>query len=244
MGGSKYFVTFLDDFSRKIWAYFMKEKSEVLFKVKKGKSKVGNLEGRKFKYLRSNGGIEYRMKGFLQFYKDEITRCITVKDNLQENRAVRRMKKTLFERERGMRLHTGLPDTFWKEAVNHACYLTIGHHQRSWTSSVQKSKKRVLSRYVINDDKIKPFNEVKTSEVKKKKTDVDVVDEATEVPLTKGIMEETSAQVEQIEQVEHDKGVIEVEVLEQQQHSLIQAQVEQLTLRTYDSVCQLLEQEF
>ncbi|KAL6205148.1 hypothetical protein ACLB2K_022411 [Fragaria x ananassa] len=95
MGGSKYFVTFLDDFSRKIWAYFMKEKSKVLFKVKKGKSKVGNLEGRKIKYLRSNGGSEYRMKGFLQFDKDEITRCITVKDNLQENGATRRMKKTL-----------------------------------------------------------------------------------------------------------------------------------------------------
>ncbi|KAL6210823.1 hypothetical protein ACLB2K_016055 [Fragaria x ananassa] len=251
MRGSKYFVTFLDDFSRKIWAYFMNEKSEVLFKVKKGKSKVGNLEGRKIKYLRNNGGSEYRMKGFLQFYKDEITRCITVKDNLQENGATRRMKKTLFERERGMRLHAGLPDTFWKEAVNHACYLAnrspskvldfkcaeevwsgepIGSFNLRMFGSiayahissneqtklkpnflgVEKkvkgyklwnivSKKRVLGRYVINDEKIKPFNEVKTSEVKKK-TDVDVVDEATEVPLTKGIMEETPAQVEQIEQ--------------------------------------------
>ncbi|KAL6124202.1 hypothetical protein ACLB2K_076717 [Fragaria x ananassa] len=295
MGGSKYFVTFLDDFSRKIWAYFMKEKSEVLFKVKKGKSKVGSLEGRKIKYLRSNGGSEYRMKGFLRFYKDEITRCITVKDNLQENGATRRMKKTLFERERGMRLHAGLPDTFWKEAVNHACYLAnwspskvldfkcaeevwsgepagssnlrmFGSIAYAHISSneqtklrpnflgVEKkvkgyklwnivSKKRVLGRYVTNDEKIKPFNEVKTSEVKKK-TDVDVVDEATEVPLTKGIMEETPAQVEQIEQVEHDKGVIEVEVLEQQQQSLIQAQVEQFALRTYDSVRQLLEKEF
>ncbi|KAL6219440.1 hypothetical protein ACLB2K_007199 [Fragaria x ananassa] len=295
MGGSKYFVTFLDDFSRKIWAYFMKEKSEVLFKVKKGKSKVGNLEGRKIKYLRSNSGSEYRMKGFLQFYKDEITRCITVKDNLQENGVTRRIKKTLFERERGMRLHAGLPYTFWKEAVNHACYLAnrspskvldfkcaeevwsgepagssnlrvFGSIAYAHISSneqtklkpnflgVEKkvkgsklwnivSKKRVLGRYVINDEKIKPFNEVKTSEVKKK-IDVDVVDEATEVPLTKGIMEETPAQVEQIEQVKHDKGVIEVEVLEQQQQSLIQAQVEQLALRTYDSVRQLLEQEF
>ncbi|KAL6214769.1 hypothetical protein ACLB2K_014201 [Fragaria x ananassa] len=265
MGGSKYFVTFLDDFSRKIWAYFMKEKSEVLFKVKKGKSKVGNLEGRKIKYLRSNGGSEYRMKGFLQFYKDEITRCITVKDNIQENEVARRMKKTLFERERGMRLHAGLPNTFWKEAVNHACYLAnrssskvldfkcaeevwsgelagssnlrmFGSSAYAHISSneqtklkpnflgVEKkvkgyklwnvvSKKRVLSRYVINDEKIKPFNEVKTSEVKKK-TDVDVIDEATEVPLTKVIMEETPAQVEQ------------------------------LALLTYDSVRQLLEQEF
>ncbi|KAL6130850.1 hypothetical protein ACLB2K_069228 [Fragaria x ananassa] len=63
------------------------------------------------------------------------------------------------------------------------------------------SKKKVLSRYVI-DDKTVLFNEVKTSEVKTK-TDVGFVDEATEVPLTKEIMEETPAQVE------HDKGVIE-----------------------------------
>jgi hypothetical protein len=34
MGGSRYFVTFTDDFSRKLWVYFIKQKSEVFSKFK------------------------------------------------------------------------------------------------------------------------------------------------------------------------------------------------------------------
>ncbi|XP_040372400.1 uncharacterized protein LOC112194950 [Rosa chinensis] len=297
MGGFKYFVTFLDDFSRKIWVCFMREKSEVFTKFKEWKTEVENLTGRKIKYLRSNSGSEYRMKRFLQFCKDEgITRHFTVKENLQQNGAARRMNKTLLERERSMRLHAGLPDTFWADAVNHACYLVnrspskvldFKCAEEVWSGEpadylrvfgcsayahisnneqtklrpksrkciflgIEKgvkgyklwdivSKKRVLSRHVIFDEETMPFNEVKTIEVKKK---TNVVEKATKVPLTKGIMEETPAQVEQIEQVEHDKRVIEEEVLEQQQQSLIQAQVEQLAMRTYDSVRQSLGQEF
>jgi len=33
-GGSMYYVTFIDDFSRKVWMYFMKQKSEVFGKFK------------------------------------------------------------------------------------------------------------------------------------------------------------------------------------------------------------------
>ena len=29
MGGCRYYVTFIDDHTRKVWVYFMKEKSEV-----------------------------------------------------------------------------------------------------------------------------------------------------------------------------------------------------------------------
>ena len=33
-GGARYYVTFIDDFSRKVWIYFLKEKSEVFSKFK------------------------------------------------------------------------------------------------------------------------------------------------------------------------------------------------------------------
>jgi len=32
--GAKYYVTFIDDFSKRIWAYFLKKKSEVFQKFK------------------------------------------------------------------------------------------------------------------------------------------------------------------------------------------------------------------
>ncbi|CAL2225286.1 unnamed protein product [Prunus armeniaca] len=52
LGGARYYVTFLDDFSRKVWVYFMKERSEVFTEFKKWKAEVQNLMGRKIKILR------------------------------------------------------------------------------------------------------------------------------------------------------------------------------------------------
>lgn len=48
MGGCKYYVTFIDDHTRKVWVYFMKEKSEVFthfqnFRVIMLRSRHGNM---------------------------------------------------------------------------------------------------------------------------------------------------------------------------------------------------------
>jgi hypothetical protein len=45
LGGMRYMVTFVDDFSRYVWVYFMKEKSETFLKFKELKEKVeGELD--------------------------------------------------------------------------------------------------------------------------------------------------------------------------------------------------------
>jgi len=59
LDGSMYYVTFIDDFSRKVWVYFLKQKSEIFDKFKLWKAEVENQTGRKIKYLRSDNGIEY-----------------------------------------------------------------------------------------------------------------------------------------------------------------------------------------
>ena len=40
LGGARYFVTFIDDFSRKVWVFFLKHKSEVFEKFKSWKARV------------------------------------------------------------------------------------------------------------------------------------------------------------------------------------------------------------
>ena len=123
-GGARYFVSFIDDFSRKVWIFFMKTKNEVFTKFKEWKAEVENQTGRKIKCLRSDNGGEYRDKKFLQLCKDEgITRHFTVKKTPQQNGVAERMNRTLMEKERSMRFHAGLPEEFWAEAANHACYL-------------------------------------------------------------------------------------------------------------------------
>lgn len=58
--GYPYYVTFIDDFSRKIWIYFLKTKDEVFSHFQEFKALVENLTGRKIKVLWSDNGGEYK----------------------------------------------------------------------------------------------------------------------------------------------------------------------------------------
>ena len=56
-GNSRYVLTFIDDFSRYCWVYFLnKQKSEVLEIFKVFKALVENLSGNKIKVLRIDNG--------------------------------------------------------------------------------------------------------------------------------------------------------------------------------------------
>lgn len=56
MGGAKYFVTFTDDFSRKIWVYPIEAKSECLEKFKKLKASVEKQSKKEIKVFGSDNG--------------------------------------------------------------------------------------------------------------------------------------------------------------------------------------------
>jgi transposase InsO family protein len=60
--GNKYFITFIDDYSRKTWLSFLKEKSAAFYIFKKFKNLVENERGYKIKILRSDRGNEYTSK--------------------------------------------------------------------------------------------------------------------------------------------------------------------------------------
>ena len=56
IGDSFYFLTFIDDFSRKIWIYFLRHKSETFSKFKEFKALIEKQSGKSIKMLRSDGG--------------------------------------------------------------------------------------------------------------------------------------------------------------------------------------------
>ncbi|KAK0593237.1 hypothetical protein LWI29_033337 [Acer saccharum] len=123
-GGKQYFVTFIDDHSRKVWVYFLKHKSEVFDAFKRWKARVENETGLKIKKLHSDNGGEYEDSEFKRFcYLSGIKLSRTVPGTPQQNGIAERMNRTLTERARSMRLHSGLPKQFWAEAVNIAAYL-------------------------------------------------------------------------------------------------------------------------
>ena len=54
LGGSRYYVTFIDVATRKTWIYCIRHKSDVLYTVRKCKSLVENETGKILKCLRSD----------------------------------------------------------------------------------------------------------------------------------------------------------------------------------------------
>jgi transposase InsO family protein len=60
----EYFITFIDDYSRKCWVYFLEKKSEAFETFKKFKVMVEKTTGKKIRSLRSDRGGEYLSNQF------------------------------------------------------------------------------------------------------------------------------------------------------------------------------------
>lgn len=124
LGGFYYFVTFIDDHSRKVWVYSMKQKSKVFEVFKKWKAKVENETDLKVKRLRSNNGGEYELGEFKKFCGlNEIRLERTPSKTPQLNDIAEWMNRTLTERARSMRIHAGMSKMFWADVVSTAAYL-------------------------------------------------------------------------------------------------------------------------
>lgn len=59
LGGRRYFFTFIDDCSRKVWVYILKNKNDVFEKFKEWKNMVEAQTGKTVKKSRTNNGLEF-----------------------------------------------------------------------------------------------------------------------------------------------------------------------------------------
>ncbi|XP_048323873.2 retrovirus-related Pol polyprotein from transposon TNT 1-94 [Ziziphus jujuba] len=124
LGGNKYFLTFIDDASRKVWVYFLKTKDQVLDYFKLFHTMVERETGKKLKCLRSDNGGEYTSKEFDAYCRRHgIRHEKTVPRTPQHNGIAERMNRTIMEKVRSMLSMAKLPKPFWGEAVRAACYL-------------------------------------------------------------------------------------------------------------------------
>jgi hypothetical protein len=69
LGKNVYYVSFIDDFSRKTWIYFLINKSKVFDKFKEFKALVENQTEKKIKVLRTDNGGELCGNEFKDFCK-------------------------------------------------------------------------------------------------------------------------------------------------------------------------------
>ena len=124
LGGAKYFVTFIDDYSRCVTVHPITHKSEVLDKFKEWEATVTNQAECKIKTLRTDNGGEYMSAEFQSFLREKgIHHETTVPYSPQQNGIAERMNRTLQEAALSMILHAGVSKGFWAEAVCSAAYI-------------------------------------------------------------------------------------------------------------------------
>ncbi|GBN77035.1 Retrovirus-related Pol polyprotein from transposon TNT 1-94 [Araneus ventricosus] len=119
LGGSKYFLSIIDDFSRKIDVFTLKSKSEVFSIFKEYLSRVQRELGRKLKSVRTDNGLEFCHKDFETFLRDlgiKIERTSFYTPEL--NGIAERFNRSSMEAVRTMLQDSGLQPRFWAEALH------------------------------------------------------------------------------------------------------------------------------
>ena len=103
LSGCNYLLTLIDDYSRKVWCYFIKHKDDVFDVFVNWKTMIEKKTGKSIKTLRTYNGLEFVDKKFLQYCtKKSIVRHKTCVGRPQQNGVAERMKNTLLERARSM----------------------------------------------------------------------------------------------------------------------------------------------
>ncbi|GJV43320.1 putative RNA-directed DNA polymerase [Tanacetum coccineum] len=103
IGRSRYYVTFIDDNSRK--------------------DAVENETNLRVKCLKSDNGGEYSSREFIEYCAENGIRMLKTVPETPQPGVAERMNRTLNERAKSMRLHAGLPKMFWEDSVTTTTYL-------------------------------------------------------------------------------------------------------------------------
>jgi len=115
----RYLITFIDDFSRKTWAYFLVEKSEAFATFESYKARVEKEIGAFIKSLRTDRGGEFTSQEFTNFCdKHGIQRQLTAAYTPQQNGVAEWKNRTIMNMVRNMLSEKQIPKKFWPEAVN------------------------------------------------------------------------------------------------------------------------------
>lgn len=133
MGGFRYFITFIDNFSRYGWIDLLHEKSESLDAFKTFKAATELKLGVKIMFVISDRGGEFyrrydetgRNPGpFARFLQDcGIEAQYTMPGTPQQNGVAERRNHTLMDMVRCMLSHSALPEFLWGDSLKTATYI-------------------------------------------------------------------------------------------------------------------------
>jgi transposase InsO family protein len=125
IGGNKYGLIIVDDYSRFTWVFFLQDKSETQEVLKKFLRRAQNEFDAKVKKIRSDNGTEFKNTQVEDFLDEEgIKHEFLAPYTPQQNGVVERKNRTLIKMTRTMLDKYKTSDQFWAEAINTACHAT------------------------------------------------------------------------------------------------------------------------
>ena len=120
----KYFITFIDDYSKYCYVFLLKTKDEALETFIIFKNEAETQTGKKLKRLRSDRGGEYTSNQFTQLCQSfGIVHEETAPYSPQSNGVAERKNRTLKDMINSLLESSGLPNYMWGEALNTACHI-------------------------------------------------------------------------------------------------------------------------
>ena len=129
----KYFVSYIDDYSRYMYLYLLNNKNEALDAFKVFKAEVEKQCGKQIKIVRSDRGGEYYGRytengqapgPFAKFLQEHgIVAQYTMPGSPDQNGVAERRNRTLLDMVRSMLASSKLPESLWTEALKTAVYI-------------------------------------------------------------------------------------------------------------------------
>lgn len=133
--GEKYFIAFIDDYSKIARIYTMKSKAEVSECIKDYVNECENLTGKRVKYLRCDNGKEYLNNEVFKFTKSKgivISPCPVYVHEL--NGVAERFNRSVMDMSRCLLEEAQIEKKYWPEIVHAATYLK----NRTLTNTIEK----------------------------------------------------------------------------------------------------------
>ncbi|GFS46412.1 hypothetical protein Acr_00g0102120 [Actinidia rufa] len=124
MGGSQYFVIFVDDFLRYTWLYLLKNRSQLQQTYYYDFARMIKTQfSRDIKVFRSDNAQEYCDTSFFAFLREQGTLPHrSCPGTSQQNGRAERKHRHLLDTTRALLISSGYPERFWGEAALIAAY--------------------------------------------------------------------------------------------------------------------------
>ncbi|KAJ9547455.1 hypothetical protein OSB04_019998 [Centaurea solstitialis] len=148
ISGKKYILVMVDEYSRYTWLEFLRMKSEAPELIIKFIKRIQVLLQLPVRKIRSDNGTEFKNATL-----DAYLTSVGISHNFsgaytpQQNGVVERRNRTLVEAARTILAYSGLPLTFWAEAVSTACFT---QNRTIITKRFKKTPYHIINRRVPN----------------------------------------------------------------------------------------------